>query len=98
MKDNDLYIEGSRINERTHRFISVGLISLMMASVGLTAAQSGHQIFPNWNGGYLVLIGLLIALERFYSHRTLKKQSLFSREWFVLTSTQWVINLIVIKF
>jgi len=91
------YLEDSRFNERTHRFISAALVSLMMASAGWTVAQFGHQITPGWNGGYLPAIGFLIALERFYSHRLLKKQSLFSREWIVLLSTQMVVNLIAIK-
>lgn len=91
------YVENSRFNENIHRFISAALVSLMMASAGVTVAQFGHQIAPGWNGWYLAPIGLLIALERFYSHRVLKKQSSFSREWFVIISTQWVVNLIVIK-
>ncbi len=91
------YIEDSRFNERTHRLISAMLVSFMMASVGVTVAQFGHQIAPGWNGWYLAAIGFLIALERFYSHRALKKQSSFSREWFVIISTQWVVNLIAIK-
>ena len=91
------FIEGSRFNERTHRLISAALVSLMMASAGLTVAQFGQQISPGWNGFYLPAIGFLIALERFYSHRTIKRLSLLSREWIVLVSTQWVVNLIIIK-
>jgi hypothetical protein len=97
MNKEDQYIEASRLNERTHRFISAALVSLMMASAGLTVAQFGHQMVPYWNGGYLAVIGFLIALERFYSHRMLKKLSIFTREWIVLISTQWVVNFIVIK-
>jgi len=97
MNKGDPYIENSRFNERTHRIISAVLISLMMASAGLTIAQVGHQIAPDWMGGYLAAIGFLIALERFYSHRVLKKLSSFSREWIVLVSTQWVVNFVVIK-
>ena len=63
MIKDDRYIEDVRFNERTHRFISAALVSLLMASAGLTVAQFGHQITPIWNGGYLVLIGLLIALH-----------------------------------
>jgi len=91
------YDKGARFNIRAHRIISVVLISLMMASVGITAAQFGTQIVPGWDGWYLAIIGLLIALERFYSHRALIRLTVFSREWFVLLSTQWVVNLIVIK-
>ncbi len=91
------YVEDSRFNERAHRFISAILVSLMMASAGLTVAQFGQQISSGWNGWYLPAIGFLIALERFYSHRTLKKLSTFSREWFVIISTQWVVNLLIIK-
>jgi hypothetical protein len=94
---DDQYLEGLHLNERNHRFISAGLISLMMASAGLTIAHFGEQMSTNWNWGYLPLVGFLISLERFYSHRVLKKQSLLSREWIVLVSTQWVVNFIVIK-
>ncbi len=97
MDKHAAYVESSRFNERTHRAVSAALISLMMASAGITVAQFGHQISPDWNGWYLSVIGLLIALERFYSHRALTKLSNFSREWFVLVSTQWVVNLMVIK-
>ena len=97
INQNTSYAEGSRFNERAHRLISAVLVSLMMASAGITVAQFGHQIVPGWDGWYLAVIGLLISLERFYSHRTLKKLTSFSREWFVLISTQWVVNLIVIK-
>jgi hypothetical protein len=77
--------------------ISAVLLALMMASAGVTVAQVGHQNFPSWNGLYLVVIGFLLALERFYSHRSLTKSTVFSREWVVLISTQWVVNFIVIK-
>lgn len=97
MDKGDPYIENSRFNEHTHRIISAVLVSLMMASAGLTVAQVGHQISPDWNVGYLAAIGFLIALERYYSHRALKKLSIFSREWIVLVSTQWVVNLVVLK-
>jgi hypothetical protein len=97
INSDDTYVEDSRFNERTHRLISAILVSLMMASAGVTVAQVGHQIVPNWRGGYMAAIGLLFALECFYSHRALKKLSSFSREWIVLISTQWVVNLIVIK-
>ena len=91
------YIEATRFNERQHRFISAVLISLMMAAVGLTIAQVGNQIVPTWQGTYLIIIGLLISLERFYTLRAIKKMSVLSREWVVALSTQWVVNLIIIK-
>jgi hypothetical protein len=97
MEKNAKYIEGSRFNERTQRFISAALVSLMMAAAGLTIAQFGHQIFPEWNGWYLPIIAIFIAIERFYSHRIIKKQAVLSREWAVRTSTQWIVNLIVLK-
>jgi len=93
--DNQLVI--SRFNESQHRLISAVLLGLMMASAGLTFAQVGHIIMPTWNGVYLVVIGFLIALERFYTMRAVKKMTVMGREWVVAVSTQWVINLIVIK-
>ena len=92
-----VYLEASRFNERAHRFISALLVSFMMASAGVTIAQVGHQLSPDWRAGYLGAIGFLAALERFYSSRTLKKLLVFTREWLVLVSTQWVVNLIIIK-
>jgi hypothetical protein len=98
MSSNEVpYSEVTRFNERIQRLISVFLLALMMASAGITIAQVGHQIMPGWDGLYLAVIGFLITLERFYSHRSLTKLSTFSREWLVLVSTQWVVNLIVIK-
>jgi hypothetical protein len=94
---NAKYVEGSRFNERTYRFISAILVSFMMTAAGLTIAQFGHQMFPEWNGWYLPIIGFLMAIERFYSHRIIKKQSVFSREWVVRTSSQWIVNLVVLK-
>ena len=91
------YVEGSRFNERTHRFISAVLVSLMMAAVGLTVAQFGHQLFPEWNGLYLPIVGFFMAIERFFSHRLIKKQAVFSREWVVRTSSQWIVNLVILK-
>ena len=93
----EAFTEASRFNERFHRFVSAVLISLMMACAGLTISQMGSQIWPGWRGGYLVVIGFLVALERFYTYRTLKKMSVLEREWLVFLSTQWVVNLIVIK-
>jgi len=95
--NEDQNFETTRFNERTQRAISVVLIAMMMASAGITVAQVGHQIIPDWTGGYLVVIGFLITLERFYTHRLITKVSAFSREWIVLISTQWVVNLVVIK-
>ena len=98
MMDNQAnYIEGSRFNERTQRFISAILVSLMMAAAGLTIAQFGHQLFPEWIGWYLPFVGFVMAIERFYSHRIIKKQAVFSREWVVRTSSQWIVNILVLK-
>ena len=96
MVNNGKYVEGDRFNERTHRFISATLVSLMMAAAGLTITRFGHQVFPEWNGWYLPIVGLLMAVERFYSHRITKKQAVFSREWVVRTSSQWIVNLIIL--
>jgi hypothetical protein len=93
----DAFSEASRFNERIHRLVSAVLISVMMACAGLTVSKVGSQIWPDWQGSYLVVIGFLIALERFYTYRALKKLSTLGREWVVLISTQWVVNLIVIK-
>ncbi len=93
--DRDLDV--FRFNEKYHRLVSAFLLGGMMASVGLTIAQVGHQIVPEWSGYYLVVIGFLISLERFYTLRALKKMTIMGREWIVALSTQWVMNLIAIK-
>ena len=97
ISNGDPFSEITRFNERTQRALSVVLVAMMMASAGITVAQVGYQIVPGWNGSYLAVIGFLIALERFYTHRSITKVSAFSREWIVLISTQWVVNLIVVK-
>lgn len=96
MEENTSF-DSTRFNERMHRIISAFLVCMMMACVGLTVAQVGGYIIPEWKGYGLVLIGFLITLERFLSYRSLKKLSSFSRERIVVTSTQWVVNLIIIK-
>jgi hypothetical protein len=94
---DDQYFGNYRFNERSQRLISAVLISLMMASAGVTVAQFGHQMVPNWHGEYLAILGILFTFERFFSHRTIKRLSIFSREWIVFVSTQWVVNILLIK-
>ena len=91
------YLEASHFNEQRHRLISAFLIGLMMAAAGLSISQAGRQISSTWQADYLAVIGFLIAIERFYTLRAIKKMSTLSREWVVALSTQWIINLLVIK-
>ena len=52
-----------RDNEKISKIIHTVIVTLMLALMVYGLVQVGHYIFPSWNGGYLVVIGALVANE-----------------------------------
>lgn len=71
------------------------LVILMMMTVGMGIAQAGARLILAWHGGYLVWIGLLIALE---AVSTRKRAGLLEgRDKLIFRLSEWIALAVVVK-
>jgi hypothetical protein len=86
-----------RDNDRLVTLASILLVSLMLACVSISAVQLGQALFPGWQGGHLMPLAFLVALEAMYAQRAIRHYSLFSSEWLLYRLSEWIFILIVLK-
>jgi hypothetical protein len=84
-------------NQQVFSVLSTFLISLMMACLSITVMLFIEKVLSGWQAPYLPVICFLIALERLYTYKASKSLILFSRPWFTMQITQWVVILLVLK-
>ena len=84
-------------NDRLVTLASYLLVSLMLACVAISAVQLGQALFPGWQGGHLMPLAFLVALEAMYAQRAIRHYSLFSFEWLLRRLSEWIFILIVLK-
>ena len=59
-------------NKQTTAIVHGILVCLLLTLMVYAIVQIGEYIIPDWNGDYLIWVGLLIAIEAQYSHRRLQ--------------------------
>lgn len=89
--------ESIRWNEKVATFVSHWLVSLMLTCVMITLVQFGEYLFPNWQGGYLPWVALVVALEAMYTKREARRLNLFSLEWVVYRGVELVVLFLGLK-
>ena len=96
MSDNHLN-ELFRWNERTASLIQNLLVILMLTCFSVSLVQLGDHLVPEWRGGYLVFVCILIAIEASYSRRAMKSVIFFTPEWMRFRGVEWVMLLVGLK-
>ena len=86
-----------RWNERSASLIQNLLVILMLACFSVSLVQLGEHLVPGWNGGYLVIVSSLVAIEASYSRRAVKGIVFFTPEWFRFRGVEWVMLLVGLK-
>ena len=89
--------ESLRWNERTATWTTHVIVSLMMFCVGISVAQFGSRLFPVWDGRYLPLLSVLVAIEALYTNRRVNNYAVFSWDRIIYRSSELVVLLLVLK-
>lgn len=71
------------------------MIVLMMLSLSTAFALAGARILPGWNGLYLVIIGVLLAMEGIYARKLTTEFEFRQRIFFLLS--EWVAFAVILK-
>ena len=96
MSENHLH-ELFRWNERSSALMQNTLVILMLVCFSESLVQVGEHLVPGWNGGYLVVVSTLVAIEASYSRRAIKGIVFFTPEWFRFRGVEWVMLLVGLK-
>lgn len=91
------FLASLRINQRLTTLLGYTLVGAMMACFMVSVVQVGRELSPGWKGNYLVVLGVLFALEAFIVYRIRKDYSFMEPGWFVFYITEWVVLLVVTK-
>ena len=83
--------------DRLSTLASALIISLMLGCATASLAQVIQLSYPSWQTGYLVPLGVLVALESMVSSRALKGESPFDPEWLRYRGTELVVILLAVK-
>ena len=92
------FLAGLRVNQRLTTLLGYTIVGAMMACFMVSVVQLGRVLSPGWEGNYLVVLGVLFALEAFIVYRMRKDYSFMEPGWFVFYITEWVVLLVVTKF
>lgn len=84
-------------NERLAMWIFHLLAAFMLALLTAQVVVFSEAIVPSWQGGYLVPIAFLAALEGMIAHRRLKTVTFFTPEWFLYRGAELVVLLVGLK-
>jgi len=95
---NQLFIN-SKSNLIKNRYIiaNIILIGLMVTAFAFTVMQLIKFFLPDWKGGYIPIIGFLMAVEAILSHRVITEIVAFSKEWLLHIFFEWILILLFIK-
>lgn len=97
MNGNSSISPETRLNETASRFISYGLVVLMLTCAILTFSSLVKYIFMDWPVGVSVAVALFIVAERLYTYQSFSKMTIFSREWFSAFGVQFIASAVFIR-
>jgi len=84
-------------NVRLFRFISYGLVFLMIVCIVMTISSLIQNSLPGWPSGIITGIMLFITVDRLYTYHRFKHLQLFSSEWMITIGTQWIVIILFIR-
>ncbi len=84
-------------NERAFRFISYGLVFMLMVCVILNVSILIHSVLPEWHSGILAGAAVLVLIDRLYTYRQTKSLTPLSTEWAISVGAQWIVILLLIR-
>lgn len=91
------FLESLPNNERWTTILSYLILSLMIICFIFSLVQFVDALFLEWEGGYLVFLGLLVALEAFYTQRLRQNLIILDPEWGLFYLSEFVVFLLVLK-
>ncbi len=86
-----------RINETVFRWTSYLLVALMVACSAWTLGSLLSRLMLFWQTWLMAAVCFLVALDSLYISRRLKNLTIFSKEWLITFSTQWIVILMLVK-
>jgi hypothetical protein len=69
----------------------------MMVCVVISILQFAARLLPNWDGGYLPWVALLVSIEAMYSQRKLHGIAKINTSFLIYRFVEWIVILIVLK-
>src|SRR5258706_14980515 len=84
-------------NVRLFRFISYGLVFLMIVCIVMTINGLIQNTLPDWSSGIITGVMLFITMDRLYTYHRFKHLQLFSSEWAITIGTQWIVIILFIR-
>src|SRR5258705_2556900 len=95
---NSKSISNAMGNAKGFRSISYALVFLMMVCGAMTIGILIQNALPGWHSGIIAGIMLFIVIDRLYTYQQLKSLTLFSSEWIIAYSAQWIVIVLFIRF
>lgn len=88
-----------RINQRLADTLAYIVIAVMLGCVSVSFVQFAERLSPGWQGGHLVWLSFLVALEAMASRRLMRKQMLnfFSWGWWLYHLSELVVVMLILK-
>jgi len=84
-------------NVRVFRFVSYGLVFLMIVCIVMTISSLIQNAMPSWSSGIIAGVMLFITMDRLFTYHWFKRQRLFGSEWATTLGTQWIVIILFIR-
>jgi len=95
---NQRPVSTSAGNKRAFRFVSYGLVFLLMACVLMALGALMQNVLPGWHAGIITGLLLFIVIDRLYTYGQLKSMTPLGREWVTAHAAQWIGIALLIRF
>ncbi len=84
-------------NVRVFRFVSYGLVFLMIVCIVMTISSLIQNAMPSWPSGIIAGVMLFITMDRLFTYHWFKRQRLFGSEWATTFGAQWIVIILFIR-
>src|SRR5258706_3613288 len=84
-------------NVRVFRFVSYGLVFLMIVCIMMTISSLIQNAMPSWPSGIIAGVMLFITMDRLFTYHWFKRQRLFGSEWATTFGAQWIVIILFIR-
>jgi uncharacterized protein DUF4129 len=95
---NQRPVSTSAGNKRAFRFVSYGLVFLLMACVLMALGALMQNVLSGWHAGIITGLLLFIVIDRLYTYGQLKSMTPLGREWVTAHAAQWIGIALLIRF
>jgi hypothetical protein len=83
--------------ERAASLVNHALVLGLLVSMTITVIQFAERVWPEWDGSYMVLLAVGVALEAMASTKVLMRVNWFDADWFFLRGAEWVVILVSLR-